>query len=328
MLLPGITDDCPDVNIGGTMEISTVIPVYGCRAALPELHRRLTEVLSAISEDYEIVFVNDCCPQNSWEVIEEICRDDKHVKGIELSRNFGQMKAILAGLENASGNWIVVMDCDLQDRPEEIKKLYDKAQEGYDVVLAKRVQRKDGPVKKALSRLFYKVYNFATDNTYDGSVCNFSIINRKVAESYCRLREQHRAYVMYLKWLGFRQVAVDVECDERFEGKSSYSMKKRINMAIELLTSQSDKIIRLFVTFGFIMAIVSFLTIIGLVIYKFVADVSIGWTSIIATIILVGGLIIMVIGIVGIYVGNIFIQTKDRPLYVIRQILNDDKDEA
>ena len=131
-----------------------------------------------------------------------------------------------------------------------------------------------------------------------------------------------------IKWLGFRQTAIDVECDERYEGKSSYSMKKRINMAVDLLTSQSDKIIRLFVTFGFIMSIISFLTIIGLVIYKFVADVSIGWTSIIATIILVGGLIIMVIGIVGIYVGNIFMQTKDRPLYIIRQILNDDRDET
>lgn len=310
------------------MKISTVIPVYGCRAALPELHRRLSDVLSSIVEEYEIVFVNDCCPQNSWEVIEEICRDDKHVKGIELSRNFGQMKAILAGLENATGDWIVVMDCDLQDRPEEIKNLYNKALEGYDVVLARRVQRKDGPVKKALSKAFYKVYNFATDNTYDGSVSNFSIISSKVAKNYCKLREQHRAYVMYIKWLGFRQTAIDVECDERYEGKSSYSMKKRINMAVDLLTSQSDKIIRLFVTFGFIMSIISFLTIIGLVIYKFVADVSIGWTSIIATIILVGGLIIMVIGIVGIYVGNIFMQTKDRPLYVIRQILNDDRDET
>lgn len=310
------------------MKISTVIPVYGCRAALPELHRRLSGVLSSIVEEYEIIFVNDCCPQNSWEVIEEICRDDKHVKGIELSRNFGQMKAILAGLENATGDWIVVMDCDLQDRPEEIKNLYNKALEGYDVVLARRVQRKDGPVKKALSKAFYKVYNFATDNTYDGSVSNFSIISSKVAKSYCKLREQHRAYVMYIKWLGFRQTAIDVECDERYEGKSSYSMKKRINMAVDLLTSQSDKIIRLFVTFGFIMSIISFLTIIGLVIYKFVADVSIGWTSIIATIILVGGLIIMVIGIVGIYVGNIFMQTKDRPLYIIRQILNDDRDET
>ena len=306
------------------MKISAVIPVYGCRAALPELHRRLSDVLSDISENYEIVFVNDNCPQNSWEVIEEICAEDKHVKGIELSRNFGQMKAILAGLENCSGDWIVVMDCDLQDRPEEIINLYNKAQEGYDVVFARRAVRKDNPFKVFLANAFYKVYNYATEGSYDGSVCNFSIISRKVAENYCKLREQHRGYVMYIKWLGFRQTVIDVQHDERFEGESSYSLKKRIAMAIDLLTSQSDKIIRLFVAGGFIMSIISFLAIIGLIIFKYTANVAIGWTSIIATIMLVGSLIVMVTGIVGIYVGNIFMQTKGRPLYIVRQILNDE----
>ncbi len=306
------------------MKISAVIPVYGCRAALPELHKRLKAALSQISSDYEILFVNDNCPQNSWEVIEEICKEDHSVKGIELSRNFGQMKAILAGLDNAKGDWIVVMDCDLQDRPEEIINLYNKAREGYDVVFARRAVRKDNPFKVFLANAFYKVYNYATEGSYDGSVCNFSIISRKVAENYCKLREQHRGYVMYIKWLGFRQTVIDVQHDERFEGESSYSLKKRITMAVDLLTSQSDKIIRLFVSGGFIMSIISFLVIIGLIIFKYTANVAIGWTSIIATIILVGSLIVMVTGIVGIYVGNIFMQTKDRPLYIVRQILNDE----
>ncbi|MCR5528958.1 MAG: glycosyltransferase family 2 protein [Saccharofermentans sp.] len=306
------------------MKISAVIPVYGCRAALPELHQRLKTTLSQISEDYEILFVNDNCPQNSWEVIEEICKEDHAVKGIELSRNFGQMKAILAGLDNAKGDWIVVMDCDLQDRPEEIINLYNKALEGYDVVFARRAVRKDNPLKVFLANAFYKVYNCATDGSYDGSVCNFSVISRKVAENYCKLRELHRGYVMYIKWLGFRQAAIDVQHDERFEGESSYSLRMRISMAIDLLTSQSDRIIRLFVTGGFVMSIISFLTIIGLIIFKFTANVAIGWTSIIATIMLVGSLIIMVTGIVGIYVGNIFMQTKGRPLYIVRQILNDE----
>ena len=123
------------------MKISVVIPVYGCKAALPELYRRLKASLSEITEDYEIILVNDNCPQNSWETIMEICQKDFQVKGIELSRNFGQMKAILAGLDYASGDWIVVMDCDLQDRPEEIIRLYQKAQEGYDIVFARRKER-------------------------------------------------------------------------------------------------------------------------------------------------------------------------------------------
>lgn len=139
------------------------------------------------------------------------------------------------------------------------------------------------------------------------------------------MREQHRGYVMYIKWLGFRQAVIDVEHDERYEGESSYSLKKRINMAVELLISQSDKILKLFVGFGMIMSLCAFLFIIGLVIYHFTAQVSVGWTSLIATNILIGGIIIMVIGIVGIYVGNIFMQTKDRPLYVVRQILNDEE---
>ena len=310
------------------MKISAVIPVYGCRAALPELHRRLSETLTKLSDDHEIIFVNDNCPQNSWEVIEDICRSDKHVKGIELSRNFGQMKAILAGLDYASGDWIVVMDCDLQDRPEEIINLYNKAQEGYDVVFARRKVRKDNLVKQMFARMFYKIYSFATDSIYDGNVCNFSIIRKKVAENYCRLREQHRGYVIYIRWLGFRQTEIDVEQDERYEGESSYTFKKRLKVAADLLTSQSDKIIRLFVSLGMVMSFLSFLAIIGLIIYHTVADVSIGWTSIIATIILVGGLIIMVTGVVGIYVGNIFMQTKDRPLYVVRQILNDEGEEG
>lgn len=307
------------------MKISVVIPIYGCRAALPELHRRLTESVSSLTNDYELILVNDNCPQNSWEVIEEISKTDSHVKGIELSRNFGQMKAILAGLDYANGDWIVVMDCDLQDRPEEIPRLYAKAQEGYDAVFARRAERQDNPVKVFLANSFYKVYQFATDGNYDGAVCNFSIVKSDVIKNYCRMREQHRGYVMYIRWMGYHCTTIDVEHNDRYEGKSSYSLKKRMNMALELLTSQSDKVLRLFASMGFIMSLIAFFVIIGLIIYHFTADVSVGWTSMIATTILMGGLIIMVVGIVGIYVGNIFMQTKDRPLYIVRQITNDDR---
>ena len=307
------------------MDISVVIPVYGCRAALTELYRRLVESVSKITNEFELILVNDNCPQNSWEVIEELCANDKRVKGIELSRNFGQMRAILAGLDYAVGEWIVVMDCDLQDRPEEIVRLYEKAMEGYDVVFARRKERRDNPIKVFLANQFYKVYRFATEGNYDGAVCNFSIVKKNVIGNYCRMREQHRGYVMYIRWLGFRQTIIDVEHDARYEGKSSYSLKKRIDMAIELLTSQSDKILKLFVSFGFVMSISAFLAIIGLIIYHYTAQVAVGWTSLIATNVLIGGIIIVVIGIVGIYVGNIFMQTKDRPLYVIRQMLNEDE---
>lgn len=308
------------------MKISVVIPVYGCRDALEELHKRLTVSIKKITEVYEIILVNDNCPQNSWEVIEDLCKKDTHIKGIELSRNFGQMKAILAGLDYASGDWVVVMDCDLQDRPEEIPRLYEKAMEGYDAVFARRKKRKDSPLKVFLASIFYKIYDFATDGNYDGAVCNFSIVKKDMVDNYCKMREQHRGYVMYMRWLGYRQTVLDVEHDERFAGESSYSLKKRINMAIELLTSQSDKILKLFVGIGFLMTLASLIVIIGLVINYFVSRVSVGWTSIVASSFLIGGMIIMVVGIVGIYVGNIFMQTKGRPLYVVRQILNDEEE--
>lgn len=302
------------------MKISTVIPVYGCRAALPELCRRLESTLSQLTQDYEIILVNDSCPQNSWEVIEQLADQDEHVVGIELSRNFGQMKAILAGLDYSTGDWVVVMDCDLQDRPEEILRLYEKAQEGYDVVFARRETRKDNPLKVFFANQFYKVYRFATDGNYDGAICNFSIIKRIVVENYCKMREQHRGYVMYIRWLGFRQTAINVEHDERYEGKSSYSLKKRMDMAIELLTSQSDKVLRMAVGIGLSLTLVSLIVILVLTIRYFVSHVTMGWTSIIASNFLIGGIIIMVIGVVGIYVGNTFMQTKDRPLYIVRQI--------
>lgn len=307
------------------MEISVVIPIYGCRAALEELYRRLTESLTQITDSYEIILVNDACPQNSWEIIEELCKKDKKVKGVEMARNFGQMKAITAGLDVSKGNWVVVMDCDLQDRPEEIINLYNKAKEGYDVVFARRAQRKDSPLKVFVSEVFYKIYSIATDGNYDPALCNFSISKRVVVDNYCKMREIHRAFVMYIKWMGFRQATVDVEHNERYEGKSSYNMKKRIQMAFEILTSQSDKLLKMTVGFGFCMTVFSFLTILILIINYFTGGVAAGWTSTIATICLVGGMVITVIGLVGIYVGNIFMQVKNRPLYVIRQIMNENE---
>ncbi len=304
------------------MDISVVIPMYGCRAAVNELYNRLIKSLSEITDDFEIIMVNDSCPQNSWELIEKLCERDKRVVGIEMARNFGQMKAITAGLDYSTGDWVVVMDCDLQDRPEEIVNLYNKAQEGYDVVFAKRKNRKDSGLKVFISKMFYKVYSFASDDSYDPELCNFSICKRNVIDSYCSMREMHRAYVMYIRWLGFRQTAIDVQHDERFEGKSSYNMKKRIKMAGEILTSQSDKILRFTVGLGFLITFISFIVIIALVVHYFMGTVATGWTSTIATLCLIGGIIITVVGLVGIYVGNIFMQSKNRPLYVVRQVVN------
>ncbi len=309
------------------MKLSVVVPIYGCRGALEELYERLTNSLPQITEDYEIILVNDDCPQKSIEVIEEICKKDSKVIGIELSRNFGQMKAILAGLEHSTGDWVVVMDCDLQDKPEEIINLYNKAMEGYDVVFARRKKRKDSFGKVLISNIFYKIYSVAANVKYDPSLCNFSICNRNVVDSYCKMREEHRAFVMYIQWMGFKETAVDVEHDERKEGKSSYNFKKRMKMASDIIFSQSDKILKLIVSMGFFITFISLIAVIIIVINYFKNNVNTGWSSMIATMFLTSGIIISVVGTVGIYVGNIFIQTKERPLYFIRNILNESEKE-
>lgn len=305
------------------MDFSVVVPVYGCREALPELHRRLVAVFEKMNSSFEIVLVDDHDPQNSWEEVERICQVDNRVHGIKLSRNFGQIRAITAGLDACHGNWVIVMDCDLQDRPEAIPQLFKKAQEGFDVVFARRVERKDSAITLFLSQAFYKVYDYFTDGTYDASLCNFSISRRIVIENYCKMREHNRGYTMFIKWLGFRQSAIEIEGDERFSGSSSYSMRKKLSMAFELITAQSNKPLRLSVNMGFVIAFAALIFLIISVIRRLAfQDITAGWTSVISSIFLMGGLMLAAIGVVGLYVGNIFTEVKQRPLYVVEREIN------
>lgn len=305
------------------MKISVVIPVYGCPEAVQPLAERLCITLDELTEDYEIIMVNDACPKGSWTEIEKVCAQNTRVIGIELSRNFGQIRAITAGLDVCSGDWIVVMDCDLQDRPEGIIDLYNKAQEGYDVVFARRKDRKDTTLVKGLSKAFYKVYGYFTDGQYDNTICNFSISKREVIQQYCQMREQNRAYTLFLKWLGYRQTAIDIMADKRLAGKSSYNFGRKINMAAQFITAQSNKPLYFSIKLGFLCAALSFLMLTVQIIRYFVTGAMLtGWTSIIVSIYLVGGIILVAIGVSGIYIGYIFNETKQRPLYVVRTILN------
>ena len=308
------------------MEISVVIPVYGCRAAIPELYRRLISTLDSIVDSFEIVLVDDCCPQNSWESIKEICHFDSRVKAIHFSRNFGQIRAITAGLDYCCGEWIVVMDCDLQDRPEFIKDLYEKTKEGFDVVFAKRIDRKDNIITKAFSKIFYKVYDFFADEKTDNTICNFSISKRIVVENYCRMRERRRTYMLFIQWLGFRQTAIDAPTDKRYEGNSAYNFSKKVSVAIDSITAQSNKPLKFSAGLGFMISLVSMLYVVYLTIRYFVGiEIPEGWTTIVVSIYLVGGLLMFAIGVLGLYIGNIFDEVKKRPLYVIAEKLNFDK---
>lgn len=303
--------------------ISVVIPVYGCGPCLAELCQRLSRTLEKISSDFEIIMVNDHSPDDAWTVIRSLAAKDKRVKGINLARNFGQHYAITAGLDFVQGDWVVVMDCDLQDKPEEIVKLYAKAQQGFDIVFGRRVERKDYFLKRLASTSFHKVYDYFTDQITDSATANFGIFSSKVIEQYRRMREQNRNFALFINWLGYKSAKVDIEHAERTCGKSSYSVRKMVHLAIDGITAYSNKPLRISIAFGFFMSLISFLYGLFLVIrYFFLAVPVPGWTSVMVSMYFLGGLLFANLGMVGVYIGKIFNETKNRPLYLVDETIN------
>lgn len=305
------------------MKISVVIPVYGCPNALYDLHSRLKKVLNSITKSYEIILVNDGCPKGSWDKIRKICKDDKKVIGINFTRNFGQHHAINAGMNNASGDYIVLMDCDLQEKPEDIVPLYEKITKGYDIVFTKRKDRKDTRITLLLSKLFYFVFNYFTNYSYDGDIGNLSIAKKEVVDKYNSIKDYNKVYTTYLNWMGYKTATIEVESNDRYDGKSSYTFGKKMDLAIDTITSLSNKPLKLLLSLGTVFAIVGFVyLLVQIIIYFVTKDTNEGWTSIIASIFLMGGLILICLGGVGIYVGNIFNQTNGKPEYFIDETIN------
>ncbi len=307
--------------------ISVVVPVYKAESCLDELYLRLKQALETISPDFEIVLVEDCGGDGSWQVIERLARQDARVKGIQFSRNFGQHYGITAGLDHCEGDWVVVMDCDLQDRPEEIPRLYAKAQEGYDIVLARRGRRQDPLLKRFTSWLFYKLFSYLADMEYDGETGNFRIMSRKVVESFRKMREQLRFFGGLVQWMGFPTASIEVQHAERHEGQSSYTFAKLWKLATETIIAYSDKPLRLAVRFGFLMAFFAFCYGVYALVRATVYGVPIlGWSSLIVSLYFIGGVIIGILGILGIYLGKTFDESKKRPLYIVRRATFDEHD--
>jgi dolichol-phosphate mannosyltransferase len=305
-------------------DISVVVPVYGCKLCLLELYDRLTYSLTQIVNSHEIIFVNDASPDQAWDVISEISKVDKRVTGINLARNFGQHLAITAGIDHCKGNWVVVMDCDLQDQPEEIEKMYYKAiNEDFDVVFGRRFERQDSYIKQLGGKIFYYLLDYFTENKSDTTIANFSIASKKVIDNFKLLREQHRTYPLFLRWLGFKTGFVNIEHARRITGKSTYTFSKKINLAINSIVSQSNKPLRLSIKFGFTIAALSFLYGLYLAIkYFFLEQPVSGWTSLMVSMYLIGGLMFANMGIIGLYIGRVFSEVKNRPLYVVRDIID------
>lgn len=305
------------------MEISVISPVYGCRESVQELYEKVTATLQKICNSYEIIFVNDNCPQNSWEVISDIAKNDKNVKAIKLSRNFGQHYAITAGIDYCSGNYVVVMDCDLQDKPQEIEKLYQKAIEGYDIVYGRRVERQDSFFKSFSSKLFHKTLEYFTESEHDHTIGNFGIYSKKVINALKNLKEKSRDFLLLVKIVGFKKTEIDVEHDARAYGKSSYNLSKMINLAVDSIVSHSNKPLKLIIQLGLMVSMLSFFVAVGLVVAHFTYGFSVeGWTSLMVSMFFLFGLLFGILGVIGLYIGKIFDQVKNRPLYIVDEVIN------
>ncbi|GAA0880893.1 glycosyltransferase family 2 protein [Algoriphagus jejuensis] len=302
------------------MFLTIVSPVYRAEQLLSELVSRIEAAVGGITQEFEIILVDDASPDGSWSVIEGLAAQNSRVRGIKLSRNFGQHYAITAGLDAAKGDWVVVMDCDLQDRPEEILALFAKAQEGFDVVLARRANRQDGFFKRISSKLFYRTLAWLTGSHQDETIANFGIYARKVVGEIVGMRESIRYFPTMVRWVGFRQTTVDVVHAANDERESSYNFKRLFDLGLDIMLAYSDKPIRLTVKLGLLVALTGFLFALY-TLYRYLhGDIVVaGYASLIISIWMLTGFILATLGMVGLYVGKTFEGVKNRPIYIVEK---------
>ncbi len=307
------------------MDISVVIPVYGCPSAVQPMCERLTNTLSGMHVDYEIIMVDDCDGMGSWEEVALAAGGNDHVKAIHLTRNFGQGSAITAGIRQASGSWIITMDCDLQDSPENIPELYNKALEGNDVVFVRRRKRKESFFVKTFAKWYPSLLCWFSEVNFDYDLGTFLIASRRAADHFIASKDRGRDFGVYLMWLGFRHTFVEFEQDNRYAGKSSYTFIKKWKYAIGIMTTYSNRILYVPIWFGAVVSTLSIIYIVYVFVLYFVYKANPeGWSTMAAAIFFFGGLILSTLGIIGIYLGNVFDMSKDRPLYTVQETINCD----
>lgn len=302
-----------------------VSPVYGAEGIVAVLVQRIRQALLPLGHAFEIVLVEDGSPDASWTEMAEAAAAHPEVVAVRLSRNFGQHRAITAGLEQARGTWIVVMDCDLQDKPEEIPSFLEKAKEGWDVVQGQRVFRRDSMIKRWLSTRFYATMGLMTGSRHDHSIANFGLYHRNAIEAVLAMRESVRFFPLQIQWSGFRRTGIPVDHGERELGQTAYTLSKALNLALDVLLSFSDKPLRLTIQAGLGVMGVAFLMAVWLMVRTLIYGITgEGWLSLMASIWFLSGLIIVVLGMTGLYIGKIFEEVKQRPIYLVAEILHQD----
>jgi polyisoprenyl-phosphate glycosyltransferase len=299
-------------------EISVVVPVYGCADCLRVLHERLTGALTGIGVPYEIVFVDDAGPDNAWPVLTELARSDPAIKVLGLSRNFGEEAAIAAGLTHASGRYAVVMDCDLQDSPDDVPRLYAKALEGHDIVFTRRVERGHSAFRERASRAYFGLVRRIFKSTVDPEYGNFTMISRKVIDTVLSLRDRDRHYRAILSWVGFRHAEIPVQHHPRHAGESAYDARALFRHAVNGVFFQSATLMRYIVYAGFLFALAGLLLALWFMGSYLFSDYTYpGWTSLAVLLLVSTGFIIVSTGVTGLYIGRIFGQVKGRPLFIV-----------
>ncbi|HEU4656673.1 MAG TPA: glycosyltransferase family 2 protein [Capillimicrobium sp.] len=300
-----------------TLELSVVVPVYGCAGCVEELHRRVMAATEGIEGGVELIFVDDRSPDGSWPKLRAIAEADPRVRAVRMSRNFGQHAAITAGLMEARGRWIAVMDCDLQDPPEQIPLLYGRAREGHDIVFGRRRRRGASPFRRIAARTYFRLMNAFTNSNLQGDYGTFSVISHKVAQAYLALGERDRHYLFILNWLGFAHTEVEYEHGERGHGESSYSFGRLVRHALDGVFFQTTVLLRWVVYLGFAISTLGILAAAYFAIANLTGASYPGWTSLAVFTLTIGGFTIVSTGITGLYIGKVFEQVKERPLFVV-----------
>lgn len=310
------------------MRYSVVIPAFNEEAVITETYNRLTNVMISMNESYELVFVNDGSRDNTAFIVAEICQNDRHVRLINFSRNFGHMPAISAGMEYARGEAIFIIDADLQDPPEIFPEMAAKWNEGYHVVYGKRKKREgDGIFKKISAKIFYRLLRRMTSIDLPLDTGEFRLIDRKVCDAVNRLPEKNRYIRGLVTWVGFKQTEVLYVRQERFAGETKYPLRKMIIFAMDAITAFSYKPLKIATSVGFLISFFSFVYLIIVFYQRFFTDTTItGWASTTGILLFTQGIVMMILGMMGEYIGRVYEEIKNRPAYIVQEVLGGDDD--
>jgi len=305
---------------------TVIIPVYNERESLPECHRRVSAVMEAVGEPYELLFINDGSKDGSLEILRGICAADKNSLCVSFSRNFGHMNAITAGMDFARGDAVLVIDADLQDPPELFPEMIARWKEGFEVVYGKRVERKgESAFKKASAALYYRFLKSMTNVDMPLDTGEFRLIDRKVCDAIKRIKEKNKYMRGLVSWVGFRQTGVEYVRAERFAGETKYPLSKMIKLAADGITAFSYKPLKLAATLGVVISLCSFVYLIVVLIQRLAwHSTAVGWASTVAIMLFFQGVVLIVLGVIGEYIGRIFEEIKDRPAYLVSEAINMD----